>query len=293
MNWPLSSTRSPLQIQSDTWVHSRGDKIMAQCQLRVRGAAALSKQLIILGDGNWVPIGTDWNDARLLSTEPATSSGRAVYTIERKDESTGELTVRVLMLPREGLSSSSLPVPFLSLQQSAAAATRTLALSHTDSPQWRVVGTDSWQAQLASQAVQIWDKSRLAEQPTLWRVPVGATQVNLQRMATPPASTVDETTEVIMHLPETRLKYVAKWQSPVVGVAAVRFEIPTGWHVDGVYVDSLPARHSLETIETTGQATVQELVVFVDSSLGGIHALSFQLSQPTFCSRRSESQDRC
>lgn len=279
VSWPLNSNRTgPTQVQSDTWVHSRGDKLMAMCQLRMRGASSLIGTLAIAGDSNWVPVGQDWGDFRMLGVEGASPVGRPIYNVEKlEDRSSDELTLKVLMLPKDE-SAASLSIPFLSMQQPLVPVTRTLAVSRTDVPQWKTVGTD-WQPLLASQAPQIWDGPRLAEQPTLWKVPAGPVQAMLQRVALPAAPTVDEVTEVQLQMPETKIKYVARWSAPLIGPPAVRFQIPNSLRLESVMVDSIKARYALHRI--AGSNTTSELVVFIDSSLGGIQSLNLQFNAPT------------
>ncbi|MCC6508541.1 MAG: hypothetical protein IT423_05515, partial [Pirellulaceae bacterium] len=311
-SWPLTINRSALaQVQSDTWIHSRGEQLMALCQLRFRGASALPAVLPIVGDNNWVPVGQDWEGFRMLSADGASSLGRPVYSVERTSEqASDELTLRVLMLPRESTATANLSIPFLSPQQSAAFISRSLAISHTDSPQWKVIGTEAWQPQLSSQAAQLWDKSRLAERPTLWKVPSGSVQASLQRTVPAALPLVDETTEINLHFPEVKLKYAARWTAPVVGVSAVRLHVPSGMRVDSVFVDSRPARYALNRIAIPPPKTaavsgtspasapvgpanenaqpplaLNELVVFIDSSMGGMFGINLNLSMPTRLNR--------
>ncbi len=278
VSWPLNSNRSgPTQVQSDTWIHSRGEKVMAMCQLRMRGVASWNGTLTIAGDSNWVPVGQDWDDFRMVASEGSSAVGKPIYNVEKLEDRNGdELTLRVLMLPKDE-SVSSTSIPFLSMQQPLTSATRTFALSHTDTPQWKTVGAD-WQPLLASQATQLWDRTRLSDQPSLWKVPVGPLQATLQRIAPAAAPSVDELTEVQMQMPETKIKYVARWSTPLIGPPAVRFLIPNGLRVDNAIVDAIKARHAIQRLP--GSSTTSELIVFVDSSLGGIQSLNLQFSTP-------------
>ncbi len=172
------------------------------------------------------------------------------------------------------------PFHFSSIQQPQplVSVSRTLALSHTDTPQWKTVGTE-WQPLLASQASQLWNGTRLADQPSLWKVPTGAVQATLQRVSLPAAPAVDEVTDVQLQMPETKIKYVARWSSPLIGPPAVRFHIPNGMRLENVMVDAIKARHSIHRLP--GSNTTSELVVFIDSSLGGIQSLHLQFNVPT------------
>lgn len=282
VSWPLSANRTgPTQVQSDTWIHSRGDKVMAMCQLRMRGASSSTAALSIAGDSNWIPIGQDWEDFRMIATEDASPLGKPLYNVEKiENGSSDELTLRVLMLPKDE-SAASLTIPFLSMQPFVSAS-RTLAFSYTDSPKWKTVGTD-WQPLFASQAAQLWDGSRLAEQPTLWRVPAGTVQGSLQRIAASALPTVDEVTEVQLQMPESKVKYVARWNAPLIGQPTVRFQIPNSLRLEHVLAGAIKARYSIHRLP--GSSTNSELIVFVDSSLGGIESLSLQFSSATRLNR--------
>ena len=307
LTWPLVINRSSaLQVQSDTWVHSRGEQIMAQCQLRVRGATALPSVLHVVGDSNWQPVGQDWEDCRLISAEGASATGRPVYSVQRlTDSPIDTLTVRVLMLTRSESSPQTLSIPFLSLQE-ATPQQRSLALSHIESPIWKPVGIESWQPLLPSQATAMWDKARLSEQPTLLRVPNGTVIANLQRTPPPPEPSVDETTEISLQSPEIKTKYAARWSQPISGVSAIRFHVPSSMRVEAAFVDALPARHTAHRAESSvsnassdsparsktssadaaganivsGRSKTSEVIVFVDGTRGGVQSVSLQLSSP-------------
>ena len=282
VSWPLSANRGgPTQVQSDTWIHARGDKVMAMCQLRMRGASSLAASLSIVGDGNWIPVGQEWEDFRMVASEGASPIGKPIYSVEKlEDRNSDELTLRVLMLPKDE-AAASLTIPFLSMQP-LVSVSRTLAFSYTDSPKWKSVGTD-WQPLFASQAAQLWDGMRLADQPTLWRVPAGTVQGTLQRMAPPTQPSVDEVTEVQLQMPETKIKYLAKWTTPLIGPPAVRLQIPNSLRLESVLVGAVKARYSIHRIP--GSSTTSELVIFIDSSLGGIESLSLQFSSATRLNR--------
>ena len=283
VGWPLSANRTgPSQVQSDTWIHSRGEKIMAMCQLRLRGANSIPGTLAVTTDSNWIPVGQDWEDFRPVSTEGISSAGRTTYNVEKlEDRDNDELTLKVLMLPRDE-SSSSLSIPFLTFQQPLVTVSRTLAISHTDSPLWKMTGNE-WPPLLSSQASQIWNGTRLGEQPSLWKVPSGSLQATLQRITPPAAPTVDEVTEVQLQMPETKMKYVARWSTPLVGQPAVRFQIPAGLRVDSVLVDALAANYSIHKMPAP--STASELVVFIDSRVNGNQSIHLQLSSATRLNR--------
>ncbi|MGN6545909.1 MAG: hypothetical protein ACTHK7_12720, partial [Aureliella sp.] len=288
VTWPLSIHRSAtVQVQSDTWIHTRGDQVMAQCQLRLRGATALPSVLHVVGDSNWQPVGQDWEDCRLISAEGASTAGRPVYSVQRSsDSSLDALTIRVLLLPRGETQPQSLSIPFLSLQEASPQA-RTLAISHAESPQWRQAGTEPWQPLLASQAATIWEKGRLAEQPTLLRVPTGTVIATLQHTPPPTEAVADEMTEISLHLPEVKVKYEARWSQPVIGQSAMRFHVPSGLRLDAAFVDTLPARHTTQRLlgpNGKGLGT-NEVVVFVDGARGGMQSVILQLSAPTRLNR--------
>ncbi len=273
---------SAIQLQSDTWVHTRGEQVMALCQVRIRGATALPTTLHLVGDANWVPVGQSWEDFRMLAGEGTTSSGRPVYTVERStDGALDSLVLRVLLLPRTESSTNSLPIPFIAFQE-ATSQQRTLSLSHMESPLWKTSGTETWQPLLASQSSILWDKARLSDQPTIYRVPTGSLLAFLTKTTANAAPTVDETTEVSLQSPDIKVKYSARWSQPLVGKSAVRLHVPSSMRVEGAFVDALPARHSLHRLPgdaASGNPT-SELVVFVDNGLGGLHSITLQLSTP-------------
>lgn len=286
LSWPTVINRSlAVQVQSDTWIHTRGDHLVAQCQLRVRGATALPRILHVVGDNSWQPVGQDWEDCRLLSADGASASGRPVYSVERSiDASSDALTIRALFLMRVDVSPQNVSIPFLALQE-AAPQQRSLAISHADTPLWKPAGTETWQPLLGGQAATIWDKARLEEQPTLLRVPTGMVVATLQRALPPVAQIADETTEISLQSPEIKIKFAARWQQPLVGESAIRLHVPSSLRVDGAFVDALPARHSSVRVAGKAGAATNEVIIFLDAARGGVQSVNLQLSAPTRLNR--------
>lgn len=281
LSWPLVISRgATVQVQSDTWLHTRGGQVLAQCQLRVRGATALPSILHIVGDNNWQPVGQDWDDCRVIASDGASAAGRPVYSVQRSDDIISDtLTIRTLLLVRPETSSTSLSIPFLTLQE-AASQQRTLAISHSEAPQWKAIGTEGWLPLPSSQATTLWDKTRLSDQPTLLRVPAGTVIATLQRSPPPPAPTADESTEISLQNPETKIRYAARWSQPVAGESAIRLQLASGLRVDAAFVDALPARFTAHSIAGTDGASTSEVNVFVDGTRGGFQSVHLQLSSP-------------
>lgn len=288
ISWPLIVNRSTAaQVQSDTWVHTRGEQAMALCQIRVRGAAALPSLLHVVGDSNWQPVGQDWEECRMLSADGASTAGRPVYSVQRSaDNADDMLTIRVLLLPRSDAAHQTLPIPFLALQETASQQ-RSLAISSAETTVWKTNGTEAWQPLLVNQPSLLWDKAHLAEQATMFKVPAGTVSATLQRAPAAPETSVEETTEISLQFPEVKVKYVARWAQPVNGASTVRLHIPSGLRVDGAFVDALPARHTLHRVtdEKGAGARMNEVIVFVDSSLGGLQGVNLQLSMPARLNR--------
>jgi hypothetical protein len=285
LSWPRGTSRvtdiSQVQVFSDTWLHAHPDHMVAMCQLRITGASALPETLRILGDANWQPVGSDWHGARLLKTELGTGSSRPTYSVARPTDAGDALTIRVLLLPRDEATQSTLSLPFLSLQESAPLA-RTLAVSNVGRPKWKRVGTDNWQTIPSGQVTSYWESQRLAEQPVMLRVPAGTLSASLQRLPVPALPEAEETTEVSLQSPLVRVRYAAHWSQPLVGQAAVRLLIPDTAEVSTVLVDGLPTRHS---ILAGAPGAGRELVALIDAARGGAQTLELQLTLPAVLGR--------
>ncbi|MFO1062584.1 MAG: hypothetical protein U0892_01750 [Pirellulales bacterium] len=302
VSWPKSINRatdiSQVQVFSDTWLHFHPDSVVAVCQLRITGAGALPETLRLIGDPAWHPIGNDWQGARLLRVDSSSVGSRPTYTVTRPNDGSDRLTIRTLMLPRDEKGAQSLAIPFLSLQESSPLA-KTLAVSNVGRPRWKRVGTENWQPILSSQIGDFWGTDRLAEQPTLLRVPGGQFTANLQRLADPLPADGEEITEASLQAGKTRMRYSVHWSQPLVGVPSVRFRIPSALKTESVLVDGLEPKWTRlsrskgrpSEMDSTSpnknekrpdaegsddKTADDDMIVFIDAARGGAQSIDIQ-----------------
>lgn len=225
VDWPARSLRNPMPnqaiVQADSWLHIVEGQIAADCQLRINGARALPKQLHVLLDAAWEPVGTEWNDFKLISNEPTSGGSRRSYLVNRESAS-DRAVIRVMVVPRNGETVSTLAVPFLSLTESTPTG-RTLAISVAGRSRWKLIGSEFWNRLNVSSSDLEWDagKPALTE---LWRVPMGAISGSLQRLASDVA-TVDEACDLQLLSTRTTLDYRATWSQPT-DVQVLKLEVP-------------------------------------------------------------------
>lgn len=245
VNWPTRTQRLPsssqTQTQSDTWLHLHEGNVVADCQLRVSGATALPKQVHVIVDAAWEPVGSQWQDARLVSSELSAVGSRRIYTVDR-DAFDERMVIRALMVPRNTETSGSLSIPFFALQENLSVS-RTLALSSVGRARWRLVGNEFW-SRLTSSATEMgWDSSKPAIADA-WRVPTGSLNGTLQRIAVPPKPIVDEKCELQLLSTATQLNYRADW-SQASDEQVVKFELPKVAKVESVLVNGAAAEYQL------------------------------------------------
>ncbi len=226
VDWPTRPQRTPMPnqavTQSDTWLHISEGQIVADCQIRISGSTALPKQLHMVLDAGWEPVGSVWNDAKLISSELSTVGNRRIYLVNRETVS-DRVVIRVLMVPRNGETVSTLAVPFFSLTESALTS-RTLAFSVAGNSRWKLVGNEFWNRLNASSNDLEWDSGK----PTwtdLWRVPIGSLSGSLQRIASDEAASVDESCDLNLHCTKSTLDYRASWSQPA-DAQVLKLEVP-------------------------------------------------------------------
>lgn len=236
VDWPTRSQRTPMPNQavslSDTWVHFSEGQIVADCQIRINGARSLPKQLHVLLDAGWEPVGSEWNDFKLISNELSPVGNRRIYLVNRESLS-DRVVLRVSIAPRNGETVSTLAVPFLSLSESLPSG-RTLAVSFSGKSRWKLIGTEFWNRMNATSSDLEWDvgKPPLTD---LWRVPNSAVSGSLQRVSSEVAS-VDEVCELSLLSTKTTLDYRATWSQPT-DTQVLKLEIPSDAETGNVRVN--------------------------------------------------------
>lgn len=274
LSWPSRLARTPSALQSqvfaDTWLRMDQDTVVADCQLRIRGADSLPREIHLTADIGWEPVGSDWKGAQLISTELSALGNRRIYRLLRDDKS--QLVLRLPMVPRN-TEASTLNIPFLSLQENPVAA-RSLAVTVTRRPGWRLVGTDLW-PRLDATPIELEWEVRAGEQPTLLRVPAGAITANLQRIAEATEAVATETSSTHLLATHVLVNYRAEWSQSLFTKPTIRLAIPSDSQVLSVIADGHAAQFSISE-----QPPSKTLNISSDAALGGVKQIEVTLRLP-------------
>jgi hypothetical protein len=273
-NLPKATNRAPVEIYSDTWVHASGSQLLALCQVRLAHGAGLPRELHLYAEPGWEPVGTLWQDGELVSTEYSSIGNRRVYKV-RIPASVSEVEpviVRTVLVPRDTESTSSLSLPFFSIQEaSPQSVTRTLAWSTEGALHWKPDGLDYWQ-EVYNMPGLTWGSLGLQTAPKLYHIPLGSMATALRRLTPTDNNSVDEITQVHLGLAESKIDYRAQCQIP--DTRPLVLTIPSHSRIDSLLLDSNIPKYR---ISERGQETVLEIFPNVDS--GKYQVISLELSQ--------------
>ncbi len=280
VNWPTRTqrfqTNNQTQTQSDTWLHIHEGQVVADCQLRVSGAGVLPKQLHVIVDAAWEPVGSQWQDVQLVSSELSAVGSRRIYTVNRAAVD-DRMVIRALVVPRNGDSAASLSVPFFALQENLSAS-RSLALSGVGRSRWRLVGNEFWNRLTSSASEMGWESSK----PTMtdaWRVPTGSLNGTLQRIAAQAGPIVDEYCELQLLSTATQLNYRADW-SQAADEQVAKFELPKQGVVQSVSVNGGVAEYQLSNADDR-----RYLLVRMARNAAEIRSIQIQLAMDALKSK--------
>ncbi len=273
ISWQLRTTPDVVpQVFAHTWVRIRHTQVVAYAQLNITGATALPENLVVAIDSQWYPVGNQWLDAVMIPAETSVGQSRTLYAVRRSRLGSDNATVRVLLLPRDPETSSSLPIPFLSLQESQPLM-RTLAVSVPGFPGWKLEGTESWHN--FAQPMSVWGDAKLAEQPVTLRVPLGNVAATLIKQPISTPAQVDETTEIHIRQPETVIRYSARWKLPLESQSSLSLQIPRDARVIAAHINQLPA-----SFNVTPMDDFAHLALLHDIARGGVQSLDLELALP-------------
>ncbi len=296
--WSPSSARSalgqaPPNVHADTWLQARGDQLAAICQLRIDNARALPRELHLVAEPGWEPVGASWGDGELVAEEVSLLGGRRVYTV-RCPDNWAEMplrTIRVLMVPRASDNASSLALPFFSLREvSQQAMTRTLAWSAENKTNWRPEGLEFWQELSSVPGLEWGELSWKSSKPKLYSV-LGTMATSIRRLAAIDQKMIEEDTEVHVNYSEARINFRAQFIAPESG--GLTLTIPPGSRVEAVLLDGTPAEHQMAESFTGGpEKTKREpaalIEVFPRNDLDSYQVLEVALAIPLVFNREAK-----
>ncbi len=245
----------PVDIASETWVHCTGDQVIAACQLKWGAEQSLPQELHVNIDNDWEPIGADWGDAKVTLSEAFGS--RRVYTVQRVQSSGSNApqVIRVLLIPRLTEDSTSISLPFLSLQEvSQQSMRRVLAWSTDDDARWKPDGVDFWPEWTST--LPSWGPLALAASKRVFRVASGTGPLQLRRQPIRPIPVVNESTAVHLDDEEISLEYRVAWDNPEPAPPLLRLRIPLDATVESVLVDGKQTNYRISTSADHGQLLV-------------------------------------
>ena len=287
LRWSTNTPRSNVGqivpiVHSDTWLHARGDQVLAVCQLRIAQARSLPRELHLVAEPGWEPVGVHWQDGDLIANELSSLGGRRVYTIRCQEgwEATPDRVLRVLMVPRtvpdsNNDSGATMAIPFFTLREvSQQAVSRTLAWSAEPETTWRPEGLEYWQELPPVEGLQ-WGDFDWGVPPRLYRI-AGSLSTTLHRVSTAPSRRVTEITEIHVGQQEIRINY--RGQLTATSKPVLALSMPAAARLDGIRVDgALPnyrvsARGEEALIEiipanNTGNPRMVEVDVSLPSTL--------------------------
>ncbi len=246
LQWSLSRPRitagqTAAVVYADTWLHACGKQLAAVCQLRIDQAHTLPRELHLLMEPGWIPVGVHWQDGVLIGNELASLGGQQVYTVRCGNdwENSPRRVLRVMMVvdtvdaPADD-TPDTLTIPFFSLREaSQQAIIRTLSWSTDAEAAWRPEGLDYWQ-ELTDVPGLDWGGLGWNEPNRLYRI-ANAQSASLVRAPPVPASRVEEVTDVHLGTQEARTQYRGHLAVP--SQSPLTLLIPAGARVESLRVD--------------------------------------------------------
>ncbi|MEZ6152309.1 MAG: hypothetical protein R3C09_19590 [Pirellulaceae bacterium] len=283
LQWSLNKLRgnagqAAVVVYSDTWLHARGDQLAAVCQLRIDQAHTLPRDLHLLVEPGWVPVGVHWQDGELIGNELSSPAGQRVYTLRCGNDwdSSPRRVLRVMMvadnvdISRDDATNTT-SIPFFSLREvSPQAITRTLSWSAEPNAAWRPEGLDYWQ-ELTNVPGLDWGGLGWDGQYRLYRI-ANTQSASLIHSPPAPASRVEEVTDVHLGTYEARTKYRATLAVP--SQRLLTLLIPANARVESVRVDEKVPNYRVT--ERNQQALIEILPLDGSSSA---HVIEVELSQ--------------
>ncbi|HBE68011.1 MAG TPA: hypothetical protein DDW52_07660, partial [Planctomycetaceae bacterium] len=164
----VESSRQPVGIPAQdsarmhTWLHAGPQRLVAAAKLTIPAPPA-NREVEVVIDSGWTPVGNNWGDGKVIASELIAPVGiQKSYQVRLDPSKSENITLQVLLLPRNLERTRSLAVPFLA-SDLAVNARRTLSWSSTVGAQWKPEGLgSSWQP-TDETATEDWGALRLFE----------------------------------------------------------------------------------------------------------------------------------
>ncbi len=276
---PLSPSQA---IAAQTWVHANGDHLSGVCQLTLEGADS-TKEMNVLCDSTWTPVGQHWGDARVVDQTPVALGSLTSYRLQFPASEPGsQRIIRVLLSPTNSQTASTLRIPFL-IPQGMAQPPRRLTWSAESNTAWTPDGVSVW-AQLQEEEQVSWGGLVLSNLPrTTYEIPTSTFNHVLRRNRAATLPTIEESTHIHLGVQTTTVEYFASYSaSSNETLAQLRF--PGSYHVERLEVNGGKSNFSIADDYNENVLTLQ--------TASRIAELRLVLSQPTTLNK-AEPFPRC
>jgi hypothetical protein len=227
---------------TQTWVTVKDDQVIAAALLKIDRSRGLPREVDLIMDANWVPVGTTWGDAELISSQSGTGfRRRTILRVRLMDTSQPEYLIRMLMVPRDLSEFDTIEVPFLSLDRVSTKA-RYFWLSSSLNSKWTADLVDSRPWQEAN--LNDWEPFVFSQQRSGYQL-VGS---NIQLRRESRGRRVDsyvETTALRLLAGSRLLNYEAQWESNGSPPESIQLNLPTETQTASVEVNGIPIQKIL------------------------------------------------
>lgn len=275
-----SSSQRPANMASaeqtsETWLLSQADQLVAGCQLSIQRGQILPRDMDLIINGDWHPIGESWKDVDLMAVVSSGNQARTVFRVRRKDWAGDDFKIQVVLIPKQNADLSRLTAPFTMLDRVNTKATY-LWWSADNNPGW--VPELSESRPVREDVSSDWGDFALSPQRLGHQI--FGTGVAIRQQERPlPNVPISEVNSLRLRQNETILSYVANWEPTGNLAQSLIIRIPHSLAAPELEINGAPAKYRLDA---DGGLM---FISMKDNGIGRLGRLKIRLELPVFATQ--------
>jgi hypothetical protein len=240
--------------QMNTELFMDHERLLARTVIEYPTAIATSEEVEIEADLQWLPIGTQWGDAKLIDIRSGSTLDRRRYVVRWNAMNPTDSEIPASNLQRRFITTTWIPIGEGPLRSILFAECRdrrvrqgVLRYARTPGSTWTLDGISSWIPAINSKERLDWPELRDPPLSTNLRIPANSGFGVLRRQLLTTKEQLTASNSIHLGVDKARLSTTLKIKGQIGKATPLILEIPVGYHVQQV----LALSGGLETLSWT------------------------------------------
>lgn len=217
------------------------DQLLARTVVEFPSNMAISNEIEIESDAQWLPIGTQWGDAQLIDVRTGSTLDRKRYAIRWKNLEASVSETSGLNLPKRTITTTWIPIGDAGLRSILFAECRdrrvrqgVLRYARSPGSVWTLDGISSWIPAINSKDRLDWPELKDPPLTTNLRIPVSSGYGVLRRQSIDSSRQLSASNRIHLESQRATLTSTVKITGNIAANSPLIFETPSNYQVQKV-----------------------------------------------------------